>query len=296
MAAAHTPTDEHFLHLQSSAECPAMTESRDSNYEIEVEFDHDVAVVDATFAEHIVPALSYGTISYSNDGGVVRGHRVEECLGRFDQGTFRFPAKLAKYVEHQVSDRGGTMTYRGVFPFASCQPDVNALASLTEPNRSMLANPGTQFGALICGPDPWNLIPVMMRMYARYRIVLPVRNRTEATRWLHHLRGSKLPQRICDDRELAKQWGSESKVYVGSFAKLDICGRHDFDVVIVPDAAPLADNLQWDHSARERNRWDFRLLRDPSSPAFGFLPRTRTPSRGEILRLGTMFGQTLLLQ
>lgn len=153
----------------------------------------------------------------------------------------------------------------------------------------------TQCGGLI---DPGNrhgprsLIPIMLRLFSHYRIVLAVQNRDEERRWLRHLKSEAI-QRVLSVEEICISWDGGPLVLVCSFAKLDICQPHNFHGVIIPDVGHLADNARWDPDVHERFRWDFQLLRDPTVPAFGFLQPNYRPSQGELLRLMAFFGQIL---
>ena len=264
--------------------------------EIVYRWDGAIASVHSTEAPLIAPLLQYTTITARAAGGSTCIAKSTHTLGRKEGSRFLIPAKLTFEIGSSLAHRN--IRFVPARKFNAPQPDRAAIPLMPpSPIRQLIETQRVIVGGLIRTDRPEDMIPDLLRIYPHCRIILAVKNRREISAWLSRLQSvpiPPLPQRVCTVRDLHSHfWGSNPKVLVTSFEHLDHCRKEDFNLVIVPDATRLADSDRWEPDYVAPRGKDYRLLRHPEIPVFGFLSPGHQLSPGERLRLLSMFVQEL---
>jgi hypothetical protein len=262
-------------------------------HEIDVILDGAVAMIPQRDARIVSEILTYQYVRHQNREGEIACVSKYETLGRVRHGFFRFPTKLLFHLQTELPTQG--ISLRVVKPplrKVTCDP--YALRSVPEAFQRIRSHTTLEAGGLFHQGEQWRpdiLIPHLIRLFSHYRILLAVRNRSEAVAWRASLRRRALPQPVYTTRDFSRVvWGNGPKVHITSIRWLDHCARRDFDLAILPHVGPLLDNDRWrDIADIDPVPVSYSLLRDPSVPAFGFVSGNSHLSKGERLRLLSFF-------
>jgi hypothetical protein len=268
------------------------------NRVVEIVFRENHASVVEGDRPLIEPVVSAVRPTFREVNGVVVGLAERHTFGRAEAGPYVFPAKLIPVVAAHLEACGIRVTIQRPLVAGVPAADVAALAAATPAFRSLFATAGGAYGGIFrCGDDERDaLIPTILKLYPRCRIVLATKNRDQQAGWLFRLRGARIPQPVVDHQQLIRGWGRQPLVLVTSFSKLDYCTSDCFDVAIVPDVGPLRGAELgppvWQGPAAHYPR-DYRLLRTATVPAFGFAQPGLDLTPIDELRLLAMFARWL---
>ncbi|HEX4609387.1 MAG TPA: hypothetical protein VH092_14415 [Urbifossiella sp.] len=258
---------------------------------VKITLDYELARVARRHRVLVEPIVSASVVRFRSVGGAVSAGRGRLGAGVAIAGGYEFPAKLAWAVVVRLSQQGRDVQIktggRGSLP----NPDLSELDP-GSPAAHFLGRPAARVGGLLrlpSGENPASLAAGLIRAYPGRSVLVAGRNRGHASRLIDDLCRTGVGRPVISGRDYVARTPGGPKIVVTSLQHLDQAQPHDFDLVVVPDARPLAGSpaVLSDGEAPYR---DYRLARTWWVPAFGFIPANLGLSPAERLTLGALFG------